>query len=58
MNRAYADYMGMLATAMNAIALGDAIEKQGQDVRVMSAVEMHRIAEPFIQKRALKHLNK
>ena len=58
MNRTYADHMGMLATVMNAIALGDAIEKQGQEVRVMSAIQMNQIAEPFIQKRALKHLQK
>ena len=58
LDRASADYMGMLATIMNWIALGDAIEKLGQEVRIMSAIDIPRVAEPFIRRRALKHLNK
>jgi uridylate kinase len=53
-----ADYMGMLATIMNGIALWDAIEKNWNEVRVMSAIEIPRVAETFIRRRALKHLNK
>jgi uridylate kinase len=48
----------MLATIMNGIALGDTIEKLGQEVRIMSAIEVPRVAEPFIRRRALKHLKK
>jgi len=58
MDRASADYMGMLATVMNALALQDAIEKQNVDTRVMSAVEMRQVAEPFIRRRAIRHLEK
>ena len=58
MDRASADYMGMLATAMNALALQDALEKQGAYTRVMSAVEMNKIAEPFIRRRAIRHVEK
>ena len=58
MDRASADYMGMLATIMNWIALGDAIEKLGQEVRIMSAMAIPKVAEEFIRRRALKHLNK
>ena len=58
MDRASADYMGMLATVMNALALQDAIEKQQVDTRVMSAVEMRQIAEPYIRRRAIRHLEK
>ena len=58
MDRASADSMGMLATTINALALQDALEKQGQFTRVMSAIEMNRIAEPFILRRATRHLEK
>ncbi len=58
LDRGTADYMGMLATIMNWIALGDAIEKNWNEVRVMSALEIPRVAETFIRRRALKHLNK
>lgn len=58
LDRWTADYMWMLATVMNWIALGDAIERNGLEVRVMSAIEMPRVAEPFIRRRALKHLEK
>ena len=58
MDRASADSMGMLATTINALALQDALEKQGQFTRVMSAIEMNRIAEPFILRRAIRHLEK
>ena len=53
-----ADYMGMLATIMNGMALWDAIEKNWNEVRIMSALEIPRVAETFIRRRALKHLNK
>ena len=58
MDRASADSMGMLATTINALALQDALEKQGKFTRVMSAIEMRRIAEPFILRRAIRHLEK
>jgi len=58
MDRASADYMGMLATVMNSLALQDAIEKYGVDTRVLSAVEMRQVAEPFIRRRAIRHLEK
>ena len=58
MDRASADYMGMLATVMNAVALQDALEKQGAYTRVMSAIEMREVAEPFIRRRAIRHLEK
>jgi uridylate kinase len=58
MDRASADYMGMLATVMNALALQDALEKQGLYTRVMSAIEMHEVAEPFIRRRAIRHVEK
>lgn len=58
MDRASADYMGMLATAINALALQDALEKQGVFTRVMSAIEMNKIAEPFIRRRAIRHIEK
>ena len=58
MDRASADYMGMLATAMNALALQDALEKQGVMTRVLSAIEMQEIAEPYIRRRAKRHLEK
>ena len=58
MNRATADYMGMLATVMNCLALQDAVERTGLDSRVLSAIEMRQIAEPFIPRRALRHLDR
>src|SRR5215471_12810777 len=58
MDRASADYMGMLATVMNAVALQDALEKAGSFTRVVSAIEMREIAEPFIRRRAVRHLEK
>lgn len=58
MDRASADYMGMLATVMNALALQDALEKQGVMTRVQSAIEMQEIAEPYIRRRAERHLEK
>jgi len=58
MDRATADYMGMLATMMNALALMDALEKVGVTVRVQSAIEMNTIAEPYIRRRAIRHLEK
>ena len=58
MDRASADYMGMLATVMNAIVLQDGLEKQGCFTRVMSAIEMREVAEPFIRRRAVRHLEK
>jgi len=58
MDRATADYMGMLATVMNAVALQDAIEKQGLPTRVLSAIEMQALAEPYIRRRAMRHLEK
>ena len=57
-DRATADYMGMLATVINALALQDALEKRGLDTRVMTAIEMHQIAEPYIRRRAIHHLEK
>lgn len=56
MDRATADYMGMLATTINALALQDAIEKTGLETRVQSAIEMKQIAEPYIRRRAIRHL--
>ncbi len=58
LDRASADYMGMLATVLNAIALQDALEHQGAFTRVMSAIEMREVAEPFIRRRAVRHLEK
>ena len=58
MDRVAADHMGMLATVINAIALQDALEKQGTPTRVMTAIAMHQIAEPFIRRRAIRHLEK
>ena len=58
MDRAAADYMGMLATVMNAVALQDGMEKLGMFTRVMSAIEMREVAEPFIRRRAVRHLEK
>jgi uridylate kinase len=58
MDRATADYMGMLATVMNALALMDAMERMGLVTRVQSAIEMHAVAEPYIRRRAIRHLEK
>jgi len=58
MDRASADYMGMLATVMNSLALQDALEKAGVITRVQSAIEMQEIAEPYIRRRAVRHLEK
>jgi uridylate kinase len=58
MDRATADYMGMLATMMNALALMDAMERMGLYTRVQSAIEMHAVAEPYIRRRAIRHLEK
>ena len=58
MDRATADYMGMLATVINGLALQDALDQQGIDTRVMTAIEMRQVAEPFIRRRAVRHLEK
>jgi uridylate kinase len=58
MDRASADYMGMLATVMNALAIQDALEKEGVFTRVQSAIEMQEIAEPYIRRKAERHLEK
>ena len=58
MDRATADYMGMLATIINALALQDALEKAGLETRVLSAIEMRAVAEPYIRRRAIRHLEK
>ena len=58
MDRATADYMGMLATVINALALQDALEKVGLQTRVLSAIKMRAIAEPYIRRRAIRHLEK
>ncbi|MBI4798900.1 MAG: UMP kinase [Desulfarculus sp.] len=58
MDRVQADHMGMLATVMNSLALQDALEKHGLPTRVMSALTMPQVAEPFIRRRALRHLDK
>ena len=57
-DRTTGDYMGMLATVINALALSDAIERQGTTTRVVTAIEMREVAEPFIRRRALRHLEK
>lgn len=58
MDRSAADYIGMLATVMNAVVLQDALEKQGVYTRAMSAIEIPQLAEPFIRRRAIRHLEK
>ncbi len=58
MDATQSDHIGMLGTVMNALALQDALERNGQDTRVMSAIEMPRIAEPYIRRRAMRHLEK
>jgi uridylate kinase len=58
MDRATADYMGMIATVQNALALQDALEQIGTHTRVQTAIEMHQVAEPFIRRRAIRHMEK
>ena len=58
MDRVTADHMGMLATVINSLALQDALEHMGVPTRVMSAIEMHQVAEPYIRRRAIRHLEK
>ena len=58
MDRVTADHMGMLATVINALALQDALEKTGIPARVMTAIEIHQVAEPYIRRRAIRHLEK
>jgi uridylate kinase len=58
MDRATADYMGMVATVLNALALQDALEKIDLQTRVMTAIEMHEVAEPYIRRRAIRHMEK
>ena len=58
MDRATADYMGMLATVMNALALSDALERHGAATRVITAIEMREVAEPYVRRRAVRHLEK
>jgi uridylate kinase len=58
MDRVAADHMGMLATVINGLALQDALERHGIPTRVMTAIEMHQIAEPYIRRRAIRHLEK
>jgi uridylate kinase len=58
MDRANADYMGMLATVLNALALQDSLERQGVPTRVQTSIEMRQVAEPYIRRRAIRHLEK
>lgn len=58
MERTVADYMGMLSTVMNGLALQNALEKKGVPTRVLTAIQMHQIAEPYIRRRAIRHLEK
>ena len=58
MERVSADYMGMLATVMNALAIQSALERRGVDTRVQSAIPMEAVCEPYIRRRALRHLEK
>ncbi|MFI3271965.1 MAG: UMP kinase [Pseudomonadota bacterium] len=58
MDRSSADYMGMLATVLNALAVQDALEKQGHPTRVLSAITMQEVCEPYIRRRAMRHLKK
>ena len=58
MDRATADYMGMVATVLNGLALQDGLEKVGTESRVMTAIQMHEVAEPYIRRRALRHMEK
>ena len=58
MDRVSADYMGMLATIMNALAVQDLLERKGVDTRVMTAIRMPQLAEPYIRRRAVRHIEK
>jgi uridylate kinase len=58
MDRVTGDHMGMLATVINSLAVSDALEQMGMPTRVMSAIEMHQVAEPYIRRRAIRHLEK
>lgn len=58
MDRANADYMGMLATVMNSLALQDSLEQEGVETRVQTSIEMRQVAEPYIRRRAIRHLEK
>jgi uridylate kinase len=58
MDRVTGDHMGMLATVINALAMQDALEKEGIPTRVMTAIEMHQVAEPYIRRRAIRHMEK
>ena len=58
MDRATADYMGMLATVMNSLALQDSLEQAGCETRVQTSIEMRQVAEPYIRRRAIRHLEK
>jgi uridylate kinase len=58
MDRVSADHMGMLATVINALALQDALERKGVQTRIMTAIEMRQVAEPYIRRRAIRHLEK
>lgn len=58
MDRATADYMGMVATVLNGLALQEALEKAGVQTRVMTAIQMHEVAEPYIRRRAIRHMEK
>src|ERR1035438_2728118 len=58
MDRVTADHMGMLATVINSLAMSDALEQMGVQTRVMSAIQMHQVAEPYIRRRAIRHLEK
>ena len=58
MDRATADYMGMLATVMNSLALQDSLEKAGIQTRVQTSIEMRQVAEPYIRRKAIRHLEK
>lgn len=58
MDRASADYMGMLATVLNGLAMQDSLERQGLETRVMTAIRMQEVAEPYIRRRAIRHLEK
>lgn len=58
MDRATSDYMGMLATVINSLALQDALERQGMETRLQTAIEMREVAEPYIRRRAIRHLEK
>ena len=58
MDRATGDYMGMLATVLNSLAVQEALERNGADTRVLSAIDVQEVAEPYIRRRAVRHLEK